>query len=69
MIFFCNFKLIFREAMMNKEEGEEIDFSENVSSFKSSDISSSENEENEEGNAFLLKIISNFQRNIHKSRP
>ena len=51
MIFFCNFKLIFREAMM-KEEGEEIDFSENVSSFKSSDISSSENEENEEGNAF-----------------
>ena len=41
--------------MNNKEEGEEIDFSENVSSFKSSDISSSENEENEEGKAFLLK--------------
>ena len=40
---------------MNKEEGEEIDFSENVSSFKSSDNCSSENEENEEGNAFLLK--------------
>lgn len=42
---------------MNKEEGEEIDFSENVSSFKSSDISSSENEENEEGAAFYLNII------------
>lgn len=37
---------------MNKLEGEEIDFSENVSSFKSSDISSSENEDNEEGIKF-----------------
>ena len=39
---------------MSKTVEEEIDFSENVSSFKSSDISSSENEENEDGE---LKII------------